>query len=311
MTTIHQAVQEYLRLRRGLGFKLYQEGLWLEQFASFLRQRRSRRITTSLALQWATLPAHAQPAHLGHRLSVVRNFAQYRAARDPQTEVPPPGLLSQRYHRKPPYIYTDDEIRRLLRTAARLPSHTGLRPRTYATLLGLLVVTGMRISEAVGLDRDDVDPANALLTVRLTKFGKSRLIPVHASTIRALERYGDLRDRIFPKLMTRSFFVGDHGRRLTVNAAEQTFVKLSHQVGLRGPLDRRGPRLHDMRHRFAVYTLLRWYRTGVDVERRLPVLSTYLGHVHPTDTYWYLSAVPELMRWVVSRLEQHSGGRRA
>jgi integrase len=185
----------------------------------------------------------------------------------------------------------------------------GLRHRTYTTLLGLLLVTGMRISEVVGLDRDDVDQANGLLTVRLTKFGKSRLIPVHASTLRALKRYGDCRDRILPRLTTKSFLVGEHGRRLTVNVAEQTFVKLSHQVGLRGPLDRRGPRLHDMRHRFAVHTLLRWYRAGVDVERHLPVLSTYLGHVHPTDTYWYLSAVPELMRLVVRRLEQRSGRR--
>jgi integrase/recombinase XerD len=309
MSPIHKAVEDYLALRRRLGFKLHMEGRWLKQLAVFLVQRGSCRITTLLALEWATQPAHAQPAHQARRLSVVRTFAQYRAAHDPRTEVPPLGLLAHRYQRAQPYIYTDDEIGRLLQAARQLPSQEGLRPRTYATLLGLLVVTGMRISEVVGLDRDDVDLTKAVLTIRKTKFGKSRLVPLHASTQRALERYADDRDRILPKVMATSFLVGDHGRRLTINVVEQTFVKLSRQVGLRGPSDPRGPRLHDLRHRFAVRTLMRWYRAGVDVERHLPELSTYLGHAHPTDTYWYLSAVPELMRLVAKRLEQRSTGR--
>lgn len=214
-----------------------------------------------------------------------------------------------RYQRKQPYIYTDAEIGRLLDAASKLASQTGLRPRTYTTLLGLLVVTGMRISEVVGLDRDDFDISEALLTIRRTKFGKSRLIPLLASTRQALERYADERDRLLPRPMTTSLLVGDHGRRLTVNVAEQTFVKLSHQVGLRGPYDRRGPRLHDLRHRFAVDTLLRWYRSGADVDCHLPKLSAYLGHAHPTDTYWYLSAVPELMQLAATRLEWRSRGR--
>lgn len=310
MSTIRKAVEDYLALRRGLGFKLYQEGLWLEQLVSFLESRRSRRITTALALEWATQPAHAQPSYWAHRLSVARGFAQYRAASDAQSEVPPLGLLPCRYQRKPPYIYTDSEIDHLLHVAARLPSQSGLRPRTYTTLLSLLIVTGMRISEVVGLNREDFAPAAAVLTVRRTKFGKSRLIPVHASTCRAIERYSSARDRIFPRLASTSLLVGERGQRLTINVVEQTFVKLSRQAGLRSPSDRRGPRLHDLRHRFAVHTLLRWYRSGVDVERHLPELSTYLGHSHPTDTYWYLSAVPELMRLVVTRLERHSRGDR-
>jgi integrase len=167
----------------------------------------------------------------------------------------------------------------------------------------------MRISEVVGLDRDDFDVSNAMLTVRRTKFGKTRLIPLHVSTQRVLQRYANKRDRILSKSMTTSFFVGDRGLRLPINTVEVTFVKLSHQVGLRGPSDRHGPRLHDLRHRFAVNTLLHWYRSGVDVERHLPELSTFLGHSHPTDTYWYLSAVPELMRLVTKRLEQRSRGR--
>jgi integrase/recombinase XerD len=311
MSSLRRAVGEYLVLRRGLGFKLHQEGIWLAQFASFLEQRRSPCITTPLALEWATQPAHAQPAHTARRLSVVRGFAQYRAAHDPRTQVPAHGLLPYHYHRKPPYLYTDEEIARLLSAAAQLPSKTRLRARSYTTLLGLLVVTGMRISEVVGLDRNDVDLANAVVTVRRTKFGKSRLVPLHVSTRRAIEQYAKERDQTFPRPSTTSFFVSEDGRRLTVNIVEQTFVKLSRQVGLRAPSDRRGPRLHDIRHRFAVHTLLRWYRAGVDVEVHLPRLSTYLGHVHVTDTYWYLSASPELMRVVAARLERRSGGQHA
>ncbi|HJX52471.1 MAG TPA: tyrosine-type recombinase/integrase [Polyangia bacterium] len=219
--------------------------------------------------------------------------------------------MPYRYHRKPPHLYTDDEIARLLRAAAKLPSKTRLRARSYTTLLGLLLVTGMRISEVVGLDRNDVDLANAVVTVRRTKFGKSRLVPLHISTRQALEGYVEKRDQILPKPTTTSFLVSEDGRRLTVNTVEQTFVKLSRRVGLRAPSDRRGPRLHDIRHHFAVRTLLRWYRAGIDVEVNLPRLSTYLGHVHVTDTYWYLSASPELMRAVAARLEQRSEGRPA
>ena len=284
-------------------------GIWLEQFASFLEQRQSHRITTQLALEWATQPAHAHPAHSARRLRVARSFAQYRAARDARTEVPPHGLLTCRYQRKQPHIYTDAEIGRLLEAASQLASQPGLRPRTYATLLGLLVVTRMRVSEVVGLDRDDFDISEGLLTLRRTKFGKSRLIPLHASTRKALERYADERGRLLPRAMSTSLPVGDHGLRLTVNVVEQTFVKLSRQVGLRGPSDRRGPRLHDLRHRFAVHTLLRWYRSGTEVEGHLPKLSAYLGHAHPTDTYWYLSAVPELMQLAATRLDRRSRGR--
>lgn len=307
MSALRKAVDEYLALRRGLGFTLRGPGAWLEQFASFLEQQGASHITTQLALDWARQPATAQPAYWTRRLGVVRAFAHYRSASDPRTEVPPLGLLPHRFHRKPPYIYTDDEVSRLLTAAGQLPSTTGLRPRTYATLLGLLAVTGMRISELVALDRDDVDLTEAVLTIRRTKFGKSRLVPLHASTRRALRQYAGWRDRIHPRSSTASFFTGEHGKPLTAWTVRRTFVRLSRQVGLRGPSDRRGPRLHDLRHRFAAKTLLHWYRAKVDVERHLPELSTYLGHTHVTDTYWYLSAVPELLRLVVARLE--AGGR--
>lgn len=309
MSTLREAVGEYLALRRSLGFKLRLTGAWLEQFVSLLEQRGAPYITTQLALDWAKQPANAQPAYLTRRLSVVRDFARYRGASDLRTEVPALGLLPHRFHRKSPYIYTDDEVGRLIGAASRLASTTGLRSRTYATLLGLLAVTGMRISEAVGLGRDDVDLISGVLTIRCTKFGKSRLVPLHESSRQAMERYAHDRDQILPRPETPNFFVGEHGGRLTVNVAEITFVKLSHRIGLRRASDRRGPRLHDLRHRFAVRTLLGWYRAGVDVERRMPQLSTYLGHGHPTDTYWYLSAVPELMRLVVERLESPTRGR--
>jgi len=312
VNTLRAAVAEYLTLRRGLGFKLQLPGAWLEQFVSFLEQRGASYITTQLALDWAKQPVDAQAVYLTRRLSTVCGFARYRAASDPRTQVPSLGLLPHRFHRKAPYIYSDDEIGRLIKAASRLPSTTGMRSRTYATLLGLLAVTGMRIGEVVALDRDDVDLCEAVLTIRGTKFNKSRLVPVHATTRRALKQYADQRDRIQPRPRTASFFVGEHGCRLVKNSVEQTFVRLSREVGLRGPGDSRGPRVHDIRHRFAVTTMLRWYRAGVDVERHLPELSTYLGHGHPTATYWYLSAVPELMRLAVARLESpRTGGRRS
>jgi len=168
----------------------------------------------------------------------------------------------------------------------------------------------MRISEPIGLDRDDVDLARGVLTIRQAKFGKSRLIPIHSSTGRALRHYAGLRDQIHPKPKTPSFFVSDRGQRLTGWMVRKTFVKLSCRIGLRGPSDSRGPRLHDLRHRFAVRTLLRWYRAGVDVDRHMPELATYLGHAHASDTYWYLSAVPELLRSATMRLERPEGGQR-
>jgi integrase len=307
MRPLRQAVDEYLALRRSLGFSLRLPGAMLHQFAAFLEREGALYITRELALRWAQHPATAQPSTWASRLTVVRRFAQFWSASDPRTEVPPLGLLPHRSARKSPYIYTEDDIRRLIAVARQLPSATGLRPATYATLLGLLAVTGLRFSEALALSRADVDGTAAVLTIRRTKFGKSRLVPVHPATQRALGRYARRRDRVYPKPTTESFFVSEHGARLTQCTVRYTFKRLSRQVGLRGPADRRGPRLHDFRHRLAVTTLLRWYRAGVDVERRLPALSTYLGHRHVADTYWYLSAVPELLRLAAARLEARGG----
>lgn len=307
MSPIGKAVEEYLAVRRALGFKLRLTAGMLRDFAAYLAQARASHVTTELAVRWAQQPAAAQPAQWANRLGVVRRFAQYLSASAPRTEIPPAGLLPFRYRRPQPYLYSDAEVRRLLRAARRIPSRTGLRAATYATLIGLLAVTGLRISEALGLDERDVDRADGVLTIRRTKFGKSRLVPLHPSTTRALRRYVRVRDRLHPLRATDSFFLGERGRRLTEWTARWTFNKLSRETGVRGPTDRRGPRLHDFRHRLAVKTLVGWYRQGVDVERRLPVLSTYLGHGHVTDTYWYLTAVPELLRLAADRLEGRGG----
>jgi integrase len=301
---LREALEEYLEVRRALGFILAEPSRMLHKFVAYTEQEGASFITTKLALRWAMQP-NCQPAQWASYLSMVRRFARYVSAYDARTEIPPHGLLPYRSRRLKPYLYTDEEIARLIRAAKRLPSPLGLRAATYATLLGLLAVTGMRVSEPVGLDRDDVDLSRGILTIRRTKFGKSRMLPLHASTLEALQHYVKLRDRLFPRV--KSFFVNERGSRLNVSIVERTFVRLSRRIGLRGPSDSYGPRLHDFRHRFAVQTLLRWYRGGINVERHLPELSTYLGHVHVADTYWYISAVPELLRLATLRLEEKGG----
>jgi integrase/recombinase XerD len=307
MTLLRKAVDDYLAMRRALGFELRLAGGMLRHFASFLERQGASHVTTDLALRWAKRPVGVQPAQWANRLGVVRRFAQFLSASDQRTEIPPVGLLPFRYQRKPPYIYRDEEIERLLRAAHRIHSSTGQRAASYSTLIGLLAVTGLRISEALGLDDRDIDLTEGVLAIRRTKFGKSRLVPLHPSTTCALRRYMRARDRILPVRPTDAFFVGEQGRRLTEWTVRWTFIKLSREIGLRGPTDRRGPRLHDLRHRLAVRTLIGWYRKGVDVERRLPILSTYLGHGHVTDTYWYLTAVPELLRLAADRFEARRG----
>ncbi|MFC1886767.1 tyrosine-type recombinase/integrase [Thermodesulfobacteriota bacterium] len=303
MNALRVALDEYLNIRRELGFKLRDEGSMLPQFLLFLEKKGASFITTDLALQWATLPENVLPAHWARRLKMVRLFAQFHSAVDPRNEIPPKGLLPFRYRRKPPYIFGDGEISRLLEASSHLRSANGLRASTYSTLFGLLAVTGMRIREPIALDRQDVDLLKGVLTVRLTKFGKSRLIPIHSSTVEKLTEYSRLRDRLVTYPKSPSFFVSEQGTRLTHWSVRWTFVKLSPEIGLRGPNDSHGPRLHDIRHTFAVKTLLRWYQTCVDVERRMPELATFLGHTHVNDTYWYISAVPELLRLASKRLD--------
>ena len=308
MSPLRTALDEYLALRRSLGFKLRLAGHLLERFVEFADRQGTEFITCELALQWATEPADVQPAQWANRLGMVRRFTQYHRATEPRTEVPPADLLPFSYRRQRPYIYSDAEVRALLRAAMQLPSTPGLRAPTYTTLLGLYASTGLRTNEALRLDRDDVDLAQGVLRVNESKFGKSRWIPIHGSVQRVLAQYAAQRDRLCPQPNTPGFFVAERGTRVTEWSLRYTFVKLSRQIGLRAATDARGPRIHDFRHRFAVNTLRDWYRTGVDVERHLLRLSTYLGHVHVTDTYWYLTATPELMQLANRHLQRTLSG---
>ena len=309
MKPLTKAIQDYLALRRNLGFKLRDAGMVLAKFASFMEQRNAQCITTQLALEWAQQPSNAQPALWAQRLSYVRCFARHHIGSDPKTEMPRHGLLPFRPERAHPYLYSNEEVQRLLEAALQLSPGMELRRWTFHVLLGLLSVTGLRVGEALRLRLDDVDLANGVLTVRGTKFGKSRLVPIHASTQDVLASYQRRRVHLLDSCDAAHFFVTRTGHQLDGGDVRRTFYRLSRQVGLRGMNDSHGPRLHDFRHRFAVETLLGWYRSGEDVERRLPVLSTYLGHVHVSDTYWYLSAHPALMNLAMTRLEQRWEGR--
>lgn len=307
MTTIEQSIQDYLALRRNLGFKLRDAGLCLAKFAVFLEARSAVHITVALALEWAQQSPSMQPATCAQRLGYVRGFARYHVASDPHTEIPPAGLLPFRPNRAQPYLYSEEDIAGLLQCALDLPTAGGLRPWTYHCLLGLLSVTGLRIGEAIRLKAEDVNLQEGVLTVRGTKFGKSRLVTIHPSTGDVLEQYRARRESFLAGRTALTFFITSRGNHLDIGDIHRTFYLLSRRLGLRGPTASHGPRLHDFRHRFAVQTLLRWYRSGEDVERRMPMLSTYLGHVHVADTYWYLSACPELMGLAVTRLEQRWG----
>jgi integrase len=308
MRALRKGIRDYLILRRGLGFQLLRHEARLEEFVSFLERKGSAHITSELALEWATLSAHHQPCQWTARLTMVRGFAQYWSATDPMTEVPPLGLLPYRPSRARPYFYSDQEIQRLLQAAMVQPSSDPLRPWTYYCFFGLLAVTGLRLSEAVNLRAEDLDWPEGILTIRDTKFGKSRLVPLHASTCKILSDYAKRRDRRFGPRPGAYFFVNKNGNRLDKGAVHRAFYALSRQIGLRAVGASRGPRLHDFRHRFAVETLLRWYRNGEDPKRRLPLLSTYLGHAHVTDTYWYLTGTPELLGAAGKRLENRWEG---
>ncbi len=308
MSALRRALDDYLRLRRGLGTELRGPEVTLRRFIEFLDAQGAPFITTDLALRFATASESVTPATHAQRLGDVRRFAVFLGASDPRTEIPPRRLLPERYRRCPPYIYSDEELSRIVEEAARLPSPLGLRGPTCATIFGLLASTGLRLGEAVGLDRDDVDLGAGILTIRGAKFGKSRLVPMHDTTKAALSAYGQERDRLMPRTASPAFFLSERGRRLPKCTAQYNFAVVSRTVGLRPPTTRhrhgRGPRIHDLRHALAVHVLIGWYREGRDVERELPRLSTYLGHVHIADTYWYIEGVPELLNLATERASQ-------
>ena len=313
MTPLHRAIDDYLALRRQLGVTLQEAGRVLAAFATYAQQEGVECVTTALVLRWASQLTHVSPATVNGRWQMIRRFAQWRQLTDVRTEVPPADLLPGRYRRRPPRLCREEDIPRLLAAARQLPSATGLRGRTYETLFGLVAVTGLRSSEVVALDDGDLDHRQAALLVRRTKFGKSRVVPLHASTMEALTTYQTLRDQIVRQRLDDALLVSERGVRITQNAAEYTFARVSALVGVRPRfrahrLGRGYPRLHDLRHRFAIRTLVDGYRGGGPVDPLLPVLATYLGHVHVHDTYWYLEAVPELLQLATERLT-HGGTR--
>ena len=308
MNTFVKKLDGYLDMRRAMGFKLTKHESGLRKFIAFMHGQGAEFITTELALAWAQQPRDTSQAHRAQRLGMVRDFARYLSATDPRTEIPSQGLLPARSQRTQPYIYSDEQILALVREAAGLQPAAGLRSHTYSTLFGLLAVTGMRIGEILALDRDDVDLQQGVLTVTKSKFNKTRLIPLHESTVRKLGAYVRRRDTLLPEGITSGFFVSDGGVRLNRFAVRHIFIRVSRLTGLRKVTDSHGPRLHDLRHTFAVKTLINWYRSGIDPEQRLPLLSAYLGHAKISDTYWYLSAVPELLGAVNTRLENFLGG---
>ena len=304
MSALRARAEEYLAMRRVLGFRLTTQGRHLMSFVRFCEERSADHVTADLAVQWATQVTRGSgnEVYQARRLDVVRIFARHLQALDPATEVPPEDVLARRYLRIQPYLYSLQEIAALMTAAGAL--RPALRAATWRTLIGLLAVTGMRQGEACRLLRDDAGLKTGTLVIRDSKFGKSRLVFLHPTAVAALRSYERARDQAFPEPEAVTFLVNSRGRPLNGHNLPHTFAPLVVAAGLQVPPGQRAPRLHDLRHAFTVATLLDWYRDGGDVQARLPLLSTWLGHVDPKSTYWYLQAVPELLALAAERLEQ-------
>lgn len=305
MSTLHAALMEYIATRRALGTQLKWPASSLRRFVDFVEAQGADFVTTDLALRWATQPIGVQRATHAGRLRIVRGFATWLQVKDQRTQVPPHRLLPPQRCRPAPYIYTNHEIAELVAATDSLPSIS--RRATFRTLIGLLAATGLRPGEALALDAVDVDLIGGVLSVRHSKFGKSRFVPMDESTRAAMIGHAVFRDTIRPRRETSAFFVSGRGLRLRRDTTRHTFGLLCQQVGLRPPIARprigRGPRLQDIRHTFATRRLIEWYRAGLDVDRLMPRLATYLGHGHIAETYWYIQAVPELLQLATKRLE--------
>ena len=303
MSALRQALEQYLSTRQALGFKLRGYHSRLSDFVAHLEQAGATTITSELALAWATKPQNVHLYTWTVRLSMVSGFARYMNTLDPACEVPSPDLLGHRRRPRPePYLYSDLEVAALLKASSRLSPP--VRAATYHTLFGLLAASGLRVGEAIYLDRNDVDLERGLLVVWEGKFRKAREVPLHPSTVEALRAYSQLRDQLRPRRKQSSFFfISTVGTRLCESAVRSTFAQLVRWAGLEPKSPSCRPRIHSFRHTFAVSTLLGWYRVGDDVMAKVPLLSTYLGHAGPGATYWYLQATPDLLGQVVGRLE--------
>lgn len=301
-------VADYIELRRGLGYRSSTQERALRAFVRYLDGRgQDVPIPLEVSLDWASATRSSDPCNPARRLTVVRGFLRHLAARDGATEPPAPGLLGPTGHRKPPHVYSDDEIVDLMRAAAGLAPAGGLRPRCYTTLFGLLACTGLRISEALALACGDVDLTAGILTVRAGKRGRSRLVPLHPSAVPPLQDYADDRQRRYgPPADGEAFFRTDRSEHVSYNAAHSTFTVLRRRLGWTAEGRTRTPRIHDLRHRMVVRRIQDWHADGVDVDVKISALATYLGHVGVRHLYWYLSAVPELMSIIADRFEAFS-----
>lgn len=304
MSALSRELDRYLIIRRSLGFDLRTDERVLRRFTAFAEQQAAGYINADIFLRWQAAFGKANRATWARRLGIIRLFAQWLHGIDPRHEVPPQTLIPGRYRRSRPFIYSEQEIRRIVEGAAVLPSINGVRSLTYPALFGLIAVTGLRVSEAVALDANDIDMEAGVLTVRRGKLGKARLLPLSASTTARLTAYAKERDRLLGR-RSDAFFVSDHGARVTDCNARYNFAVVCQNIGLRRTQKYnrhgRGPRIHDLRHSFAVRTLINWYRTGKDPAREMIRLTTYLGHANPSHTYWYIEAVPELLELASSR----------
>jgi integrase/recombinase XerD len=307
MSALRGAITSYLALRRSLGHKLDYYENYLADFVQFTEGMGDTFITAKAILKWAYREDGTAAKTRAWRLRVVCGFAQYMSAFEPRTENPPKALVRLPTRRFMPFIYSDENVISLMRSAMTMKGRRRLTPSTYSTMIGLLAATGMRLGEALALNRDDVRYQEGLLLIRKSKFGKSRNIPVQQTTMAALEAYAEKRDSSVPRPRSPSFFISRSGTRLFAQNVDEVFARLLRRVGLPYQPGHR-PRIHDLRHTFAVRTLKGWIEAGVDVQARLPHLSTYLGHVAPAATYWYLTAIPELMVAAASRFEKHIGG---
>ena len=296
-------VGRYLEFRRGLGYQLKVEGTLLEPFGVFADTSGHRGpLTVELALKWAQSPKGCNRLYRARRLEIVRCFARYLAVTEPGTEVPGGKLLGPAHRRTTPHIYTTVELSALMGAARRLSPVDGLRPHTYATLLGLLACTGLRISETLRLVQDDVNFAQGVLKVRETKFGKTRLVPLHPTAVTALQAYAETRSRILKATASDRFFLSSRGLELPYSTVKGVFRRLCESLRITGA-PRQHPRLHDLRHTFACRRIEEWYAGGTRLDHAISALSVYLGHAKVTDTYWYLTATPDLMAMAADRFE--------
>jgi integrase/recombinase XerD len=306
MSALSGHVADYLRLRRALGYKLERDGHLLPQLVAYMEAAGSATLTTDLAICWARLPATARPNHWAARLTVARGFARYLQTIEPATEVPPDAVFPARKHRPAPYLWSPQDVGRLLEGARALRPR--LRAASHETLFGLLAVSGMRVGEALALDRGDVAFDTGVITIRHAKFDRPRLVPLHATTTAALHDYAAERDKLCTAPASTAFFVSSVGTRLNRGGVAKALRRITTAMGLRTATVH--PTAHQLRHSFAVRTLIDWHACGVRIDDHIATLSAYLGHVSPTDTYWYLSASPELMALAAERLDARYGDRR-